>query len=176
MFKKIMMVATLSLLAGGALAHEPSQKLKTYLNTLNNSGVTGVATVTLQGDHHLTVTIHATGVEAGKPHPQHIHGAADGTPTSCPDLSADMDGDNLVSVGEGIPVFGPIILPLKPFQIAADGTIDYHQEFNLGEDVALTADQLGPLHHRTIVLHGLSIGGEYVPTMPIACGRLERKH
>ncbi len=175
MLNKIVMFATLSLLAGSPAWAHKAEELKAYLNTLNNSGVHGVATVSLKGDH-LVVTVHATGVEAGKPHPQHIHGSADGTPASCPDLSADLDGDNLVSVGEGIPVFGPIILPLTPFQTADNGKIDYHQKFKLGVDVALTADELGPLHHRTIVLHGLSVGGEYIPTMPIACGRLQRKH
>ncbi|HEB60714.1 MAG TPA: hypothetical protein ENJ06_02715 [Phycisphaeraceae bacterium] len=175
MFKKTIAVATLTLLAGSSAWAHRAQELKTYLNTLNNSGVHGVATVTLKGDT-LAVTIHATGVEAGKPHPQHIHGATDGTPASCPDLTADTDGDNLVSVGEGMPSYGPIILPMTPFQTAEDGTIDYHQKFKLGKDVALTADVLGPLHHRTIVLHGLSISGEYVPTMPIACGRLKQRH
>ncbi len=175
MFKKIIMITSLFLLAGSSAWAHKADKFKAYLNTLNNSGVHGVATVSLKDDY-LAVTIHATGVEAGKPHPQHIHGATDATPSSCPNLSADLNGDNLVSVGEGIPVFGAIILPLGPFQTAEDGTIDYHQKFKLGVDVPLTADELGPLDHRTIVLHGLSVAGEYIPTMPIACGRLKQKH
>lgn len=175
MIKKSILTAALFLLASGSVSAHKAQEFKAHLSTLNNSGVHGVATVTIKGDH-LAVTIHATGVEAGKPHPQHIHGNTDGTATTCPTLNADVDGDNLVSVGEGIPVFGGIILPLGPFQTAEDGSIDYHKKFKLGVDIALTPEDLEPLDHRTIVLHGLSVAGTYVPTMPIACGRLKQKH
>lgn len=174
MFKKITAIMALCLAFNSPLWAHGVSVYKTYLNTLNNSGVHGVARVVLKGNR-LTVSIQAEGVEAGKPHPQHIHGFADDSAASCPDLSADTDGDHLVSVGEGVPVFGPIILPLQPFQTAEDGTINYQEEFMLGEDVAVTVDDVEPLGKRTIVLHGLTIDGTYVPTMPVACGRLAQQ-
>jgi hypothetical protein len=40
-------------------------------------------------------------------HPQHIHEAA-----NCPTMSADVNGDGIVDVIEGLPFYGPIMIPL----------------------------------------------------------------
>src|SRR5687768_9669915 len=46
---------------------------KAYLSPLNNSGVSGMATLTLDGNM-LTVMIEASGLTPNQVHPQHIHG------------------------------------------------------------------------------------------------------
>lgn len=133
------------------------------LGTLNNSGVSGTATLTLDGTE-LTVTIHATGLEADSLHLKHIHGAAEhkGNAT-CPPPSADGDGDGLVSFAEGLPFYGPVMLDLLPFT-TTDGSLDIVQTF------AVDAQALGPLQNRTIVLHGLTVNGVYNLSLPVACG------
>ncbi len=142
---------------------------KTYIAdimSLNNSGVMGEATLTLEGNM-LTVHIMARGLEPNKTHPQHIHGFMDKNKNAvCPPMSADVNGDNLVDLGEGLPFYGPVLLSLTDFPTAPDGTIDYTHTF------AVTADML-PLQNNVIVLHGMTVDGEYVATLPVACGPIK---
>ena len=49
----------------------------------------------------------ATGAQPGMIHPQHIHAAA-----ACPPPSADVNGDGFIDVIEGVPFYGPILVPL----------------------------------------------------------------
>lgn len=81
------------------------------LNQLNNSGASGTALVSVEGDK-LTVKIEAEGLVPGQPHAQHIHGSTDGHDFHCPDMSADKDGDGIVSTAEGLPVYGDINISL----------------------------------------------------------------
>ncbi|MGW0666039.1 hypothetical protein [Streptomyces sp. NPDC002746] len=81
------------------------------LNQLNNSGASGTAMVSVEGDK-LTVKIEAEGLVPGQPHAQHIHGSTDGHDFHCPDMSADKDGDGIVSTAEGLPVYGDINISL----------------------------------------------------------------
>lgn len=72
------MVLTLGawLAAPGAQA---AQAYNATFTTLNDSGVTGTAMLSLDStDSLLTVTIHATGLEAGVLHVAHIHGLSPG--------------------------------------------------------------------------------------------------
>ena len=142
---------------------------KTYtadIMALNGSGVMGTATLTLEGDK-LTVQLMASGLEAGKLHPQHIHGFMDKNKNAvCPPMSADTDGDGLVELGEGLPFYGPVLLSLEPFPTAPDGTINYTRTFDV------TAAML-PLQNNVIVLHGMTVNGEYVATLPVACGAIK---
>lgn len=156
-------------------------------DTLNDSGVTGVASITRDGDE-LTVTINAAGLEPNMPHAQHIHGLFEGDPTSeareakdsvTPPDSADTDGDGFVEVLEGVPFYGPIILPLtsppindnempisQSFPTAPDGTIRFSQTYDLGDEsmffglltrIDFNGDDALPLPLREIVLHGRSV-------------------
>lgn len=166
-----------------AIGEPKAKEYRADLQALNGSGVTGTATLELDGDE-LTVSIDATGLEAGKLHPQHVHGFDRPRNSTCPTASADDNGDGVVSVGEGAPSYGAVRLPLTPFPVAdGTGAIDYDETFEIerkgnssrftvevdGEDV-----QLGPLQNRAIVLHGMTVGGEYVPTLPVACAQLEK--
>lgn len=139
-----------------------------YMEPLNDSGVWASVTMTMSGKK-LTISIEATGLEAGKPHPQHIHGF-DGKKknSSCPGSEADVDGDGVISVGEGAPSYGPIILPLVPFDLVdAAGNLSYTTT------VTINPKSLKPLKKRTVVMHGLTVGGDYVPSLPISCGQIE---
>jgi len=144
------------------------------LTSLNNSSATGVANVSVNGNA-LTVTINATGMVANQPHPQHIHGLEDGSNATCPPPSADTDNDGIITVPEGAPFYGGILLPLENFpQADANGNLTFSQTFTLGENGVLTAETLGNLENRVIVLHGLDNNGSYVPTIPVACGQLTK--
>lgn len=144
---------------------------KTYtadIMSLNNSGVMGTATLMLEGDM-LTVHIQASGLEPGMVHPQHIHGFMDSNKNAvCPPMSADMDGDGLVELPEGLPFYGPVLLPLTPFPVASDGTIDYKETFDISDNPAIL-----PLQNDVIVLHGMTVDGVYIATLPVACGEIK---
>ncbi len=146
------------------------------LSTLNSSGASGSATLMLDGDT-LWVTINASGLEPNRPHAQHIHGSPTNKGNAtCPPPSADTDGDGLVSVGEGFPFYGPVLLPLIPFPIAdAAGNISYSESFVLGSGGLPTAKDLGPLQNRVVVLHGMNDNSNtYIPSLPAACGQLTK--
>lgn len=135
---------------------------------LNDSGVWASVDISIKGKT-LTVSIEASGLEAGKPHPQHIHGSDNSKiNATCPGLDADVNGDGVISVGEGLPSYGPIILPLFPFDLVdAAGNLSYTTT------VTINPKSLKPFHKRTVVMHGLSVGGSYVPSLPVACGQIE---
>ncbi|WP_296622194.1 hypothetical protein, partial [Marivirga sp.] len=132
------------------------------------SGVMGTAELWLDGDQ-LTVTIQASGLEPDMLHPQHIHGfTANNANATCPPMSADSDGDGLIELGEGLPFYGPVLLPLMPFPMAENGTIDYTETFTVEGDVL-------PIQNNSIVLHGMTVDGLYVATLPVACGAIMPK-
>ncbi len=140
---------------------------------LNNSGVSGTAELMLENST-LTVSISATGFEPGSLHPQHIHGfEANRGNSSCPPASADTDGDGYVSIPEGAPFYGGVRLPLTPFPTAnEEGEVEFTMtyEYEDGVDASLT-----PLQNRTVVLHGMSVDGEYWAGLPVACGQITSK-
>ena len=138
------------------------------LGSLNNSGVSGTANLSLDGDL-LSVSIRATGLTPGQPHVQHIHGRFDdaGNPIDSvtPTLADDTDGDGFVEVAEGSRSYGPIILNLDSppgsgqFPTAPGGVINFTQTYNLANSPSFVAGftraDLLPLDLREIVLHGL---------------------
>lgn len=153
------------------------------LQPLNNSGVSGTATITVDANV-LTVEVKASGLEPNLPHPQHIHGfMADNRNSTCPTPADDTNGDGFVDLVEGLPSYGPVLLdlylPIDEFPVAdAEGNIHYTRTFNLGETEfeeegkVIDYKDLKPLQNRVIVLHGLTVNGTYVATMPVACGQI----
>ncbi len=92
-----------------AFAQTPmAGSLAARLTELNNSGASGRATVSVEGNM-VTVNIPATGLVANQPHAQHIHIGGQNT---CPSAGADQDGDGFISVVEGQPSYGPIMVSL----------------------------------------------------------------
>ncbi|WP_162053382.1 hypothetical protein [Pontibacter pamirensis] len=153
------------------------------LQPLNNSGVSGTATITVDANV-LTVEVMASGLEPNLPHPQHIHGFKDDNRNAtCPTPADDTNGDGFVDLVEGLPSYGPVLLelyvPIDEFPVAdADGNLNYTRTFELGEiefeeeGQVIDYKDLKPLQNRAIVLHGLTVNSVYVPTMPVACGQI----
>lgn len=166
--KKISLLFALVLLFGStmtAFAHRGENEYKANLQPLNRSGVTGKAELTLVGDQ-LTVEIEAMGLEPNMTHAQHIHGFADNRNASCPNPTADTNGNHIVEFAEGLPYYGPVILPLTPFSTTPAGKLEYKATFTVDPS------QFNPLENRTIVLHGMTVDGTYVPSLPVACAQI----
>lgn len=151
-----------------AVADDHADYFVAVLSSLNDSGVSGVVWIAVEDARYLTVAIEATGLVPHLPHAQHIHGFDKPKEnSSCPGPEADSDGDGMVSVGEGFPYYGPVVLPLMPFSLVdADGELSYWASFTI------RPEKLRPLRKRTIVLHGMSVDGAYVPSVPVACGEI----
>ena len=153
------------------------------LSPLNSSGVNGFASY-IHMDDKLTVKVWADGLVPNMVHPQHIHGFDDDSVNStCPPESASGE-DQIITLAEGLPFYGPVLLelykPIDEFPVAnAEGEIHYERTFTLGatefeaEGEVPTWEQLSPLVNRAIVLHGMFVDGEYVPTLPVACSQIQ---
>lgn len=156
-----------------AVARAPSS-FRAQLLELNGSGASGTAWATLDGST-LTVRIQATGLEPDLLHLRHIHGgptavagASETQVSKCPTSPADADGDGIISVAEGVPDYGAVILNLGNFTTST-GSIDDTHVFNLSESQRAS---LVPLDRRAVVLHGMFVGGAYDASVPIVCGQL----
>jgi hypothetical protein len=91
------------------------------MTSANNSGVSGVAFLTLDPDDKtLTIDAAAIGLEPNQEHPFHIHGFADDHPSELPTVAQDTDLDGFVEGSESAPVFGPVLLPLTQNDPATD--------------------------------------------------------
>jgi hypothetical protein len=141
------------------------QGFRAELEPLNGSGVSGTAIFSQLG-RTLRVQVTAAGLQPEEEHPQHLHRLDDGAPGECPTEVQDENGDGLISDEEGQAVYGPVAVELAPFPTAdADGDLSFQGTFDID-------GELEPLSDRVIVVHGLELGGEYDPTVPIACARL----
>lgn len=85
-------------------------RYRAVLNTLNSSvsgHPSGNAEIWVEGDEiKVQVEMNNLRPRAGG-HPQHIH-----TATECPTMAADVNNDGFVDVIEGVPTYGPILVPL----------------------------------------------------------------
>ena len=171
------------------------------LSPLNGSGVSATYNLSLDGTM-LTVTAQGSGLEAGLPHPQHIHGliGADAPMTATPSLAQDTDGDNFIELAEGQVTYGPVILPLTSppggavadFPTAPDGSFMFTETYDL-TDPSVFAGGFGisdllVLDNREIVLHGMTVAqgvgagssgevdgsGGYLAVLPVAAGMIQR--
>jgi hypothetical protein len=140
------------------------------LHELNGSGASGSAIVTVSGTT-LTIHIVATGLENGA-HLRHIHGGAETTSggssvqsSKCPTPQRDVDGDGIISVAEGVPDYGPVMVNIGNFATST-GSIDETLTFPNFNQAVL------PLDKRAIVLHGMTGPNGYDPSIPIVCGQL----
>ena len=166
-------VVLLLVLAVPALAMARSgTSSRAELHELNGSGARGTARVTQQGIS-LTVRIQATGLEPNLVHLRHIHGGstavAGNSPvevSKCPTPPADIDNDGVISVVEGVPDYGAVILNLGNF-MTTTGSIDDTKTFTLASN-----SPVPPLDRRAIVLHGMFVGNTYDASVPIVCGQL----
>jgi hypothetical protein len=156
------------------------QHFVALMTSANNSGVNGVAFLTLDSDDR-TLTIDAAGIglEPNQEHPFHIHGFADDRPSELPTIDQDTDLDGFVETPEGEPVFGPVLLPLTTqddpatgavappvgtptFPVAdANGVIEFREtyQFDLNNpaQAALFSELDDGLEGRGIQFHGLEL-------------------
>lgn len=164
-----------------------------------NSGVNGrparaIAALSIDGDA-LDVVVLAKGLAPDMEHMQHIHGVIPTVLAACPPAAADVNHDGIIDVLEGVPSYGPILVPLdsnlddlnpQTFPTASpEGILRYEQkgsvsaiEHNLGAPLDLET--------RVIALHGVAPNTPLPPTvetlpglapsftLPVACGELVR--
>lgn len=182
-------------MAPAAFAHSGAHTYTTTLDTLNDSGAAGDATVTVEGSQ-ATVEIESQGLTPGQPHAQHIH---IGGQNVCPPPSADTDGSGAISVAEGGPFYGDIQVSLTAegdvsaesgtavdrMPVADDsGNLSYSRTFALPEGVS--PEQIAD---GVIVQHGIDFNGNgeydfsagkssadpslpFEGTVPATCGKL----
>ena len=183
-------------LSTGAYAQAMPERTQTFSGTLtqlNDSGVSGTFTIEQRGQGQIRVMIEATGLEVtDQPHVAHIHGLEGNREAMCPTLAQDDDNDGFVELGEGVPVYGPIIIPLGDVDPDNDGVVSYSQTFNLNRSGTFAdgkdKNDLFPIELREVVLHGLTLddgdgsnGGEadgtagYKTVLPVACGEVRTR-
>jgi hypothetical protein len=141
------------------------------LNAANNSGVDGLARVTLDSTA-LHVDTVATGLTPGQMHPFHIHGFSDGSGTERPAIvSDDTNGNGLVETPEGAAASGPPLFDLTAsganthgagtgtdFPTAdANGHLQLSQAYQLDPAQPNDAQILAQLDGRILELHGLNL-------------------
>jgi hypothetical protein len=151
--------------AAPAIASTNGTTYEAQLHALNHSGGTGVAMVTLDGNQ-VTVDANVSGLAMkfsgnAYPHVAHIHDMGSG---ECPAISADKNGDGVISTPEGAPAYGGIgatlttsgdtspksALDLKR-AFGMGGSFKYHRTFTL--DAATLAQVKAD--NAVIVVHGL---------------------
>lgn len=157
-------VGAMALLPGVASAQASGTSYQAQLNQVNSSGASGTVTLQLNGN---TATIKenvsglaATFMNAPFPHVQHIHGGGMG---QCPDMSADKNGDGVISTMEGGPAYGGIqtTLSVSGGTTPADGTnvkiAPSGASYTYSRTITLDADTLASLKggKAVVVVHGI---------------------
>lgn len=163
-FMAVPALALTALAFSGSPAMAAGQSYQSTLGRLNGSAGSGTVTVDVKGNQaHVVLKVSgmpATFMGAPYPHVQHIHGGMKGT---CPDPSADKDGDKVISTTEGHPFYGAIVttlstsgdtspaagLNLKVGGQGASYTVDRTFELNAETKAALEAGTA------VVVVHGL---------------------
>lgn len=157
-------------LTGGVLSTSASAAgttpnvVRAHLDPLNNSGVTGSATVVFRGDD-AHVSINAYGLAANLPHAEHIHfGVA--ARHECPTVKDDTNLDFRINTTEGLPAYGPIkkslttrgdtspasALAVNRFPTAPGGVIHYNRTIEVGSAKLMRAIEAGK---SVLVIHGI---------------------
>jgi hypothetical protein len=157
--------------ASGSAASADGTSTRATLNSLNNSGVTGRASVHVDG-RRLHVKVNARGLKENLPHAQHIHYGQQAR-NECPDIAADTNGDFRLTTAEGLPSYGPIAVSLTTrgdtspdsglavdrFPTAPNGTVRYERTTRTSAATA-TGIRRG---NGVVVIHGVDYNdnGEY---------------
>jgi len=175
------------------------------LTDLNNSGVTGTATVMYNEEGEFTVLVNAKNLVPSMVHPQHIHGFdMEDKDAVCPPSSA-AGQDGLLTLADGLPFYGPVLLPLDdelvPLEVnnfpkaSASGSLNYIGVVKTSSLVAAIDAKYEEeqtmedfkAEERVIVIHGAYVkdnkivpagtqGAEYMATLPVACGEVKKMH
>ncbi len=183
-------------------AAKPSKPGKLFiveadLNSLNNSGVTGLSKVIVDGNK-VTVSIDAKGLVKKAPHAMHFHFDKKAT-NMCPTVADDLDADHRLSTSEGVPAYGSVqysltekgdtsaksALAVDRFPTANKGKIHYDRKFKVSKafakkilrgDVAIVVHGID--YNQNAVYDGDAGMSDLDPTLPteatdpVACGVL----
>lgn len=136
---------------------------------LNDSNAKALTYLEVQGNT-VKATVLAAGVTPNQPHAQHLHGFDNGTNSTCPPAEADTDEDGYISLEEGAPYYGGVILALSneddSFPMAnASGFYTYERTIDI-TGMNLSWEDL------SVVVHGGNVDGGYNATLPVACGQI----
>jgi hypothetical protein len=151
------------------LAHASyaSSTFTTTFTELNDSGVSGAGTVTLDGDM-LTVHIVADGLEPDKFHQQHVHGFLNPNDkhSEIPTLAKwDKNHNGTIDDVEGDASMGNEMVYLTKSPDMKNIFDDFPVASSTGhEDFQLSI--------RGMELHGMTENGDYNPEFPVAAGLL----
>ncbi len=141
--------------------------VKAKLVEVNDSGVSGTATLTALSNGGLKVVIRTQGHVPGVFHAQHVHGTGHGGHFMCPTIKADTDGDGVLTNEEGMGEYGLIFFPLTTSgsatpkdALAADrmpvadseGRLSYERTFPADMVPEGLVEHLSELH---VVQHGI---------------------
>ena len=136
--------------AAPAMASTNGTTYEAQLHALNRSGGTGDAMVTLKGNQ-VTVDANVSGLAMkfngnAYPHVAHIHDMGSG---ECPAVSADKNGDGVVSTPEGAPAYGGIGATLtKSGDTSPKSALDLKRAFGMGGKFS---------YHRTFTLDAATL-------------------
>lgn len=138
---------------------------KTYsisLGSVNKSGATGRAMLTLRGDR-LTVRLTAKGLGPGMPHVAHVHGTPKGGHSFvCPTAKTDKNKDGIVTTGEAVEHTGGVGISLTTrgetgpesglavdrYPVAdAKGNLSYERTFTVPANFAKDLTQFAVVQH-----------------------------
>jgi hypothetical protein len=137
-------------------AHEQHYSVK--LSELNDSGISGMGRL-LVTDNTLKARLTIRGLANAQSHTVTLDGLGSGS-ARCPTRTADSNHDGIISLSEGQPTFGNVLVVLGAAALTSEGW-----------STPLTASLL-PLQTRTIVLQGGTANGSFDATLPIACGTI----
>jgi len=134
------------------------------LRSLNNSGVTGSADVTVHNGK-LEVDLDAQHLLKGMPHAEHIHFGQQAR-NECPSVRDDDNGDHRLNTAEGLDAYGPVkvsltthgdtspksTLAVKRFPLASNHQIHYNRK---GIEVSPRVARAIRHGKAVLVIHGI---------------------
>ncbi len=173
----LLVAVVLTLCTATALArpsHGKPMMWQGNFNSLNGSVVSGHVKIWQYGNT-LDVFIEVTGLDRGKAHLMGIHGI-DGATAVAPPLSADVNGDGIISYAEGLPFFGPELVALTPTKKPDHRASIVYRQWISG--APLDAKNVA-LSTRVILIQGAFTHPSYTltyydPTIPVAIASLHR--
>jgi len=155
--------------AGGSAAPLASSGTQTHtrLGAINNSGVTGRATVTVTG-RKVEVSVDAFHLLKKAPHAMHFHFSR-GSDHSCPTVRDDKNADHRLTTSEGASSYGMVkaslttrgdtsassALAVNRFPTAPRHQVHYDRTFRVGKHLA-RAIARGDV---AVVIHGIDYNG-----------------
>lgn len=152
---------------GRAQGSELTRRFGAKLEPVNDSRARGQTRLSLRG-RRLTASVRASGLTAGQPHILRIYRPEDGGRATCPSVSADRDGNEVVNVREARDSLGVNALALKPFPVAdSAGRVEYSRTRSIKDPQLLEGAAL--------VLHGLRPVDKFRPDLPVACAELRAR-